>query len=101
MDNNVIVLGVGKPYDFENENGERVKGAKVYFFIENYVNDGELGYVPRSVSVSLDTYRNLSVLKFPFLAEVVTEKRFARGGFVDRVVDFKYLENYDSLFSLN
>lgn len=98
---NVIVVGVGKPYDFENESGERVKGAKVYFFIDNYANDGELGYVPRSVSVSLDVYRSLSDLKFPFLAEVVTQKRFARNGFVDKVVDFKYLEHYDSLFSLN
>lgn len=97
MDNNVIVVGVGKPYDFENENGERVKGAKVYFFIENYVNDGELGYVPRSVSVSSDVYNRLSGLKFPFLAEVVTQKRFARNGFVDKVVDFKFIDHFDFL----
>lgn len=95
MDNNVIVVGVGKPYDFENELGERVEGAKVYFFIENYSNDGELGYVPRSVSVSIDVYRRLYNLKFPFLAEVVTQKRFARNGFVDKVVDFNFIDHYD------
>lgn len=92
---NVIVVGVGKPYDFENENGERVKGAKVYFFIGNYVNDGELGYVPRSVSVSSDVYNRLSGLKYPFRAEVVTQKRFARNGFVDKVVDFKFIDHFD------
>ena len=95
MDNNVIVLGVGRPYDFENELGERVKGAKVYFLINNYMNDGELGYVPRQCSVSLDVYNRLSGLKYPFWAEVVTQKRFARNGFVDKVVDFKFIDHCD------
>ena len=95
MDNNVIVLGVGRPYDFESDLGERVKGAKVYFMIENYVNDGELGYVPRAVSVSMDVYNRISGLKYPFRAEVVTQKRFARNGFVDKVVDFKFIDHCD------
>jgi hypothetical protein len=99
MQQNVIVTGVGKPYDFENENGDRIKGAKVYFYIENYSSDGELGFVPRSVSVSLDVYQKMQSMKFPFLAELVFEKQFKRGGFVDKIVDFSYLEHYDSLFS--
>lgn len=47
-----IVLSV-KPYDFENDKGEHIEGAKISYINRNpSVREGELGYPPLIVSVT-------------------------------------------------
>ena len=48
----VLLTGV-KKYDFKNDDGEAVKGAKLSYLISDIDSDGEniTGYLPRQVSI--------------------------------------------------
>ncbi|OPX01409.1 hypothetical protein [Geobacillus sp. LEMMY01] len=86
----VIVLGA-RPYDFTDaETGERKIGATVHFIVLDEDHDG-VGYIPRRTSVSLDVYKSMEQLQYPFQADVILENYFTSRGVRTRVKGFDYL----------
>ena len=46
-----VLLLAKKSYDFQNDNGEQVKGNKLFYIVED-VTEGIEGYAPMQVSLS-------------------------------------------------
>lgn len=56
----VLLLGI-KPYDFKNDDGERVSGNKVFYITEDKI-DGIVGHAPMIISVGEDVVPFITVL---------------------------------------
>ncbi len=59
----VIVLGHSKPYDFKQDNGDRLQGVKIsYINSKPSVKDGEVGFTPIQVTVNPSVLGDLKEL---------------------------------------
>lgn len=64
----VVVLGVN-PYDFVNDNGERLMGTSVHYFSKDTQTGSFKGHKPEKTSIEAAEYPKMEGWKFPVLAE--------------------------------
>lgn len=64
----VVVLGVN-PYDFVNDNGERLQGTSVHYFSKDKQSGSFKGHKPEKTSVEAADFNDMQVWEYPVLAE--------------------------------
>ena len=78
MEDYIIVLGVGKPYDIASEDGSHITGCSMSYIAAadiNVVNadpdSGELGYIPIKERMPVDFYERAKAQGLPASAKVM------------------------------
>ena len=78
MEDLVIILSVGKPYDITNEDGTHTTGCTMNYIATQDINQisenpdsGELGYVPVKERMPVDFYERAKAQGLPATAKVV------------------------------
>lgn len=95
-----IVLSA-RPYDFENNKGERVKGVKIsYINKKPSVKEGEFGHPPFLTSISLDSIKGKRLEECPAVFELEFEQVTGKNNKPEIVLtDLEYVAPVDlSLF---
>lgn len=64
----VVVLGVN-PYDFVNDNGERLQGTSVHYFSKDKQTGSFKGHKPEKTSIVAEDYSDMQGWEYPVLAE--------------------------------
>lgn len=64
----VVVLGAN-PYDFVNEQGERLMGTSVHYFSKDKQKGSFKGHKPEKTSVDAESFQDMEKWEFPVLAE--------------------------------
>ena len=77
MEDFVIVLSVGKPYDIASEDGSHITGCTMSYIATQDINQtsenpdsGELGYVPVKEKMPVTFYDNARIHGLPAVAKV-------------------------------
>lgn len=78
MEDFVIVLSVGRPYDIASEDGSHITGCTMSYIATQDINvtsentdSGELGYVPVKERMPVDFYERAKAQGLPATAKVV------------------------------
>ena len=78
MEDYIIVLGVGKPYDISSEDGSHITGCSMSYIATADINavnadpdSGELGYIPIKERMPVDFYERAQAQGLPASAKVV------------------------------
>uniref|UniRef100_UPI00402667F2 hypothetical protein n=1 Tax=Lachnospira sp. TaxID=2049031 RepID=UPI00402667F2 len=78
MEDFVIVLSVGRPYDIASEDGSHITGCTMSYIATQDINQisenpdsGELGYVPVKERMPVDFYERAKAQGLPATAKVV------------------------------
>lgn len=73
MKSKILVLGFSG-YDFNDSDGKRLSGAKLYYLMSNsIVDDLKMGILPCNSKMSLEKCRNLNNGVFPFFADAIMD----------------------------
>lgn len=76
MEDKIIVLGVGKSYNFKTEEGNVISGCKMHYipagkFAPAGLNEDEtMGYIPLVETMPESFYSRVKDVKFPCVAKV-------------------------------
>lgn len=77
MEDYIIVLGVGKPYDIASEDGSHITGCSMSYIATADINtvnadpdSGELGYIPIKERMPVTFYDRASAHGLPAVAKV-------------------------------
>jgi hypothetical protein len=86
MEDLVIILSVGKPYDITNEDGTHTTGCTMNYIATQDINQtsenpdsGELGYVPVKEKMPVTFYDNARIHGLPAVAKVTYGMRNSGG----------------------
>jgi hypothetical protein len=78
MEDYIIVLGVGKPYDVASEDGSHITGCSMSYITTQDINQtvenpdsGELGYVPVKERMPITFYDRAKAHGLPAVAKAV------------------------------
>ena len=76
MKDRILVVSVGKPYDFKTDDGKDLSGCAMHYLMTEDVNkssenDGVLGYTPCKESMPTDFYNKAKEVGLPAYADVV------------------------------
>ena len=76
MKDRILVVSVGKPYDFKTDDGKDLHGCSMHYLMTGDVtapadNEGMLGYTPCKESMPTDFYDRAKANGLPAYADVV------------------------------
>lgn len=100
MEDLIIILSVGKPYDIPNEDGTHTTGCTMNYIPTQDINvtsenrdSGELGYVPVKEKMPVTFYDNARIHGLPAVAKVTYGMKNSGG---KQVLYIKGLDFVDS-----
>lgn len=100
MEDYIIILGVGKPYDISSEDGSHITGCSMSYIAAADINavnadpdSGELGYIPIKERMPVDFYQRAKVHGLPASAKVTYGMKNSGG---KQVLYIKGLDFVDS-----